>query len=73
MDTKLHCCAAMKSQIDYRCDEHDDPFDCADNLIYYSEKLNEYGIIFHGGGTSYSAMRFCPWCGIKLPESKRDL
>jgi len=63
----------MRSNIDYRCDEHPDPFDCADNLIYYSKKLDEYGIIIHDGGSSWAVMEFCPWCGTKLPESKRNL
>jgi len=25
------------------------------------------------GGSSVMQMRFCPWCGSELPESKRDL
>ncbi len=62
----------MKSKVDYRCDEHADPFDCPDALIYYSEKINEHGIIIHDGGTAYSVIQHCPWCGTKLPESKRD-
>jgi hypothetical protein len=70
--TPEHCCDTMRSKIDYRCDEHPHPFDCADNLIYYSKKLREYGIIIHDGGNAYAVVQFCPWCGVKLPEAKRQ-
>ena len=67
-----HCCEQMRSQIDLRCDLHADAFECPDHLINYSEKFNEYGIIIHDGGTSSITINFCPWCGSKLPDSKRD-
>jgi hypothetical protein len=44
-----------------------------DVLIQYSPKFEEYGIIVHDGGESYVVFQFCPWCGTRLPESKRDL
>ncbi|KIL45088.1 DUF6980 family protein [Jeotgalibacillus soli] len=44
-----------------------------DNLIFYSSKFDEYGIIVHDGGTSFIEISYCPWCGTKLPMSKRDL
>jgi hypothetical protein len=62
----------MESQLNLRCDQHPDPLDCADILIFHSEQLDEYGIIIHDGGSSYSVIQYCPWCGIKLPESKRE-
>ena len=68
-----HCCESMKSQINQVCDDHTDPFECPDKLIYYDNKFNEYGIIIRDGGRSYTDIYFCPWCGIKLPESKRNL
>ena len=71
-DAKTHCCEAMTRDLNQRCDMHPDPFDCADNLIYYSSRFDEYGIIIHDGGASFSLIKHCPWCGTKLPESKRD-
>jgi hypothetical protein len=62
----------MQSQADYKCSEHADQFACPDSLIHYSEKFDEYGIIIRDGGNSVSFISFCPWCGAKLPESKRD-
>jgi hypothetical protein len=56
----------MKDRVEYKCEEHPDPVDCPDNLIYFSEKLNEYGLIVHDGGSSFVTINFCPFCGTKL-------
>ena len=40
--------------------------------ILYSAKFGEYGIPVLDGGSSYITLEFCPWCGTKLPPSKRD-
>jgi hypothetical protein len=45
--------------------------------ILYSPKFNEYGISVldgpgHSAGDSFIVLDFCPWCGTKLPPSKRD-
>lgn len=42
-----------------------------DHVIIYSEKFVEYKIPVRDGGTSGIVMRYCPWCGKKLPESTR--
>ncbi len=67
-----HCCEYMTRQIEHLsiCD---DPFDCPDAIIYYDPKIDEYGIIIHKEDGSYLSINFCPFCGAKLPESKRDL
>jgi hypothetical protein len=72
MTNQIHGCKEMKRQLELRCDRHNDPFQCADRLIIYSPRFDEYGIIIHDGGSSYSVIRYCPWCGKKLPPSKRD-
>lgn len=66
------CCKDMKNNIDKNCDIHNNCFECPDTLIYYNEKFDEFGIIIHDGGESYVNINFCPWCGERLPESKRD-
>jgi hypothetical protein len=63
----------MAQNVDKRCEEHPDAFECPDHLIYYSDRFQEYGLIIHDGGSSYTRINFCPWCGTKLPESKREL
>jgi hypothetical protein len=71
-DMEKHCCEEMSKAVNYRCVQHPDPFDCPDNLIQYSAKLREYGIIVHDGGSSTCSIHFCPWCGARLPDSLRD-
>jgi hypothetical protein len=71
-DPKDFPCIHLANQITYKCDIHPDPADCPDILISYFARFDEYSIAVKGGGTSAVAIRFCPWCGIALPESKRD-
>jgi len=68
-----HCCDQMKYASTLDCDQHQDEFSCPDVLILYLEKFDEYGIIIRDGGCSFSMINYCPWCGVNLPESKRDL
>ncbi len=67
-----HCCEDMRGQVEHVCDIHDSPFDCADHIIYYNNVFDEYGIIIHDGGSSYISISHCPFCGKRLPESKRE-
>lgn len=61
------------AQVNIVCEQHEDPFDCPDQLIDYNAKFDEYGLIIHDGGSSSMLISFCPWCGERLPVSKRDL
>jgi hypothetical protein len=69
--TTLHCCGVMESEVGRKCDDHSDPFDCPDCIVYFSNQLGEYGILVHDGGSTYSVINYCPWCGTKLPEAKQ--
>lgn len=40
--------------------------------IVYSEKFREYGFEYRDGGSSKQLIKFCPWCGSKLPNSLGD-
>jgi hypothetical protein len=40
--------------------------------IIYIPKFREYGIKILDGGTSLQLIKYCPWCGAKLPISLRD-
>jgi hypothetical protein len=68
----VHCCDMMARALSATCDEHPDPWDCPDALVTYSPVFDEYGLIVHDGGSSAISIAFCPWCGVALPESKRD-
>ena len=67
-----HCCEDMRLALDFACDQHADPFECADGLVVYNEVFDEYGIPVHDGGASYLLISHCPFCGARLPESQRD-
>ncbi|MCJ8167147.1 hypothetical protein MKJ04_20065 [Pontibacter sp. E15-1] len=47
-------------------------FENIDTPILYVNKFNEYGIKIMDGGNSSIKIQYCPWCGERLPESKRD-
>jgi|688.fasta_scaffold40421_3 hypothetical protein len=68
-----YCCKQMTRQVNHKCEIHVDNYECPDALIDYSIKFDEYGIIIHDGGTSKISISYCPFCGKKLPDSKRDL
>ena len=72
MNTRQHCCERMEEHLKFDCSQHKDVFECPDALIYYSARFDEYGLIMHDGGTSYIIIEYCPWCGAKMPESRRD-
>ena len=61
----------MRNQVESNCDVHNSPFECADNLIYYSKISDEFGLIIHDGGNSFVEIKFCPFCGKELSNSKK--
>lgn len=68
-----HCCEDIQKNGTLGCDLHGDKYECPDVLISYVEKFDEYGIIIHDGGSSSISINYCPFCGAKLPNSKRDI
>jgi hypothetical protein len=63
----------MTKNLTLNCEAHANVFECPDVLINYIPKFDEYGLIVHDGGNSVISISYCPWCAIKLPESKRDM
>jgi hypothetical protein len=53
----------MKRNVEYN-DETQAKYDYPNNLITYVLDVDEYGIIIHGGGSSYMKIKFCPWRDI---------
>lgn len=49
-----------------------DNIDNTDTPIVFSRKFDEYGLKVLDGGSSSILITHCPWCGQKLPESKRN-
>ncbi|MCO5998128.1 hypothetical protein NE234_32610 [Actinoallomurus sp. WRP9H-5] len=62
----------MRRRLTWDCPTHLDPYDCPDAVVVYVPKFREYGLIVHDGGRSSIVIDFCPWCGSRLPESRRD-
>lgn len=69
---QAHCCKQMTDAVQFACAEHPSRFDCPDALIDYNDRFDEYGLIVHDGGSPVVVIQYCPWCGSRLPESKRD-
>jgi len=65
------CCEAMALQVTHKCDTHSDLAECGDVVVIYTPEFDEYGIPYRDGGASMQTISFCPWCGTRLPESKR--
>lgn len=65
-----YCCQRFQETIEHKCQEHDNPFDCPDCLIYFLSKNKEFGLIVHDGGTSFITISYCPFCGEKLKKKE---
>ena len=70
MDDQGHCCDMMAYQLNQSCEQHPDPFDCPDQLIYRSDDGSTFGIMVHDGGSSFIQINYCPWCAtaVGVPE-----
>ena len=72
-----HCCEDMCNNI-YVTNEHDILDDTKTDeckVIYFSARFREYGIPVKNCekiASSYITINVCPWCGKRLPSSKRD-
>lgn len=62
----------MRSNLNYRCDQHPNQYDCPDQLIAYLNTSQLYGLIIHDGGTSFIKIAYCPWCGASLQPEPRE-
>ena len=66
------CCEPMEIQLTLTCEQHPEPWDCPDVLVVYDPRFDEYCMPIRDGGPSCVSMSFCPWCGTRMPASKRD-
>lgn len=67
-----YCCDDMKENVEYRCETHPDPFECPTSVMFYERRFDEYGLVIHDGSGDFVIIQYCPWCGARLPASKRD-
>jgi len=66
------CCERMARAVTAFCDEHGDPWACNRATLVYNEPLDEYGILLRDRREEYVLIDNCPWCGARLPASRRD-
>jgi len=71
-DPDEYACVHIANQITWRCETHADPRDCPDVLIIHNERFDEYELLGRYGDHSVTTIQYCPWCGVKLPESMRE-
>jgi hypothetical protein len=69
MRSDPHCCEMMTLLANYRY-MNVSPFEYPDNLVFYAPAYDEYGIT-RPGKRSYVLIHYCPWCGTRLPDSRR--
>lgn len=62
-----HCCKEMRKRYFISSGANRDN----EKLIKYVPYFSEYGLPLNDGGNSYILIKYCPWCGTKLPISRR--
>lgn len=65
-----HCCLDMAFAIAHPIKT---PHQGSNRVVDWIATWDEYRIPVAYDGYSSTLMRFCPWCGMQLPESKREL
>jgi hypothetical protein len=60
----------MRREVERVCEQHANRFDCPDCVMHFRPTLRDYGLLIHDGGTSVLIIRYCPWCGTKLPDNQ---
>lgn len=70
--SKPHFCKNMRSNYFTPHSKESMAKDIEDRLVIYIPQFLEYGLPIQDGGNSYLLIRYCPWCGAKLPKSRRN-
>ncbi|WP_332778328.1 DUF6980 family protein [Polaromonas sp.] len=69
---KEHCCSEMSEQVNMSALDAKSPLlGSTDKRIYWSPVFNEYGLICQPSAEVLQ-IQHCPFCGVRLPESRRD-
>jgi hypothetical protein len=59
-ETSVRCCREMAYYLGHE-----------DRIVLFWDRFGEYLIPVRDGGSSGIVIRFCPWCGTRLPASHR--
>jgi hypothetical protein len=71
-DLAMYPCVHIANQFTWHCEMHPNLEDCLDVLIIHNQRFDEYAIAHRHGDASVTTIQYCPWCGVRLPDSKRD-
>lgn len=70
--SKKHCCKEMEKRR-FTCLGKGSVSEAPENrLVLYVPPFQEYGLPINDGGSSFILIKYCLWCGTKLPKSKRN-
>jgi hypothetical protein len=70
---RAHCCEEMTKQANLVYANAASPLlGSTDKRIYWSSAFDEYGLICQPS-SEILVISHCPFCGARLPESKRDM
>jgi hypothetical protein len=57
-----YCCEQMKDAVEGGC------FPGWPSVVLYTPKWRSYGLVIDGNPNDQFLLRYCPFCGVKLPE-----
>jgi hypothetical protein len=66
------CCQDLQRHLEMSCEQHPNPYDCPD-VVIVGVVGKWFGIPIHDGGMSQYRIRYCPWCGARLPTGRARL
>jgi uncharacterized protein DUF6980 len=66
-------CVHLAWQATFHCDQHPDLHDCSKVAILYLPRFDEWSLRAVDDADHVTQILYCPWCGMRLPDSKRDL
>jgi hypothetical protein len=66
-----HCCEAMRTHLQTILEPSQEPV--TDRPVLYDAVFDEYRLVTADQVADRTAIGWCPFCGTRLPPSKRDL
>lgn len=70
VDVSRYPCVHMARYATFACDRHPHLHDCPDAIIVYQPRFDQYAI--NAPEPAVTPIRFCPWCGVGLPDRSED-
>jgi hypothetical protein len=65
-----HCCDQMRGELQVVPESRGST--APDRPVSYDPVFDEYRLAWHDSDSSGVPILHCPWCGRRLPDSKRD-